>query len=169
MLRKGVIELRGNFSELGELSPWDVGEIVMLNVISDVQVDEVHWSIVGVSVLATDEFVMFSNDVHSDWVKTKAESGTEDQVGKGLATESVQDESIPSEDDNHIDNFHNGWGFSANNVRSETIEEWHNEDVQELSESGGEESDFPLGRKIGVPVRSAEEDVVISMISAESN
>lgn len=95
MLRKGVVELRSNFSELGELSPWDVGEIVMLNMISNVQVDKVHWSIVGISVLATDEFVMFSNDVHGDWVKTEAESGTEDQIDKGLATESEQNESIP--------------------------------------------------------------------------
>lgn len=95
MLREGVIELRGNFSELGELSPWDIGEIVMLNMISNVQIDKVHWSIVGISILSTDEFVVFSNDVHGNWVKSKTECGTEDQISDGLSAENIDNEGIP--------------------------------------------------------------------------
>jgi len=169
VLGKGVIEFRSDFSELGELSPRDVGEIVMLNVISDVKVGDIHNSIVTVGVLALNEFVVLSNDVGSNGVQSETEEGTQNQIYQGLRSEIVSNEGVPREDEDAVDQFHNIHGLGAYDVGSKAIEEGHGQDEHELSEGSVEESDFSLGGKIGIPVGSAQKDVVISMESTEGN
>ena len=107
VLGKGVVEFRGDFSKSRELSPGNVGEIVVLNVISNVQIGNVHNSIIRVGILSLDEFVMFSNNVGSDGVQSQTESGTEDQIAEGFTTKHVEDKGIPGENDSHIDEFQN--------------------------------------------------------------
>lgn len=107
VLGKGVVEFRGNFSELGELSPGNVGEIVMLNMISNIQIGNVHDSIIRVGILSLDEFVMFSNNVSSNGVQSQTESGTEDQIAESFTTKHVEHEGVPGEDDSHVDEFQN--------------------------------------------------------------
>jgi len=169
VLGKGVIEFRSDFSELGELSPRNVREIVMLNVVSDVKVGDIHNTIVTVGVLALNEFVVFSNDVSSNGVQSETEEGTQNQIYQGLRSEIVSNEDVPREDDNAVDQFHNIHGLGANDVGSKAIEEGHGQDEHELSEGGIEEFDFSLSRKIGIPVGSAQEDVVISVESTEGD
>ena len=87
VLGEGVVEFRGNFSKSGELSPGDIGEIVMLNVISNVQTGNVHGSIIRVGILSLDEFVMFSNNVSSNGVQSQTESSSENQIAESFAAE----------------------------------------------------------------------------------
>jgi len=107
VLGKGVVELRGNFSKSGELSPGDIGEIVVLNVISNVQIGNVHDSIIRIGVLSLDEFVMFSNNVSSNGVQSQTESSSENQIAESLAAKHVENEGIPGEDDCHVNKLQN--------------------------------------------------------------
>lgn len=107
VLGEGVVKLRGNFSKSGELSPGDVGEIVVLNVISNVQVGNVHDSIITVGILSLDEFVMFSDNVSSNGVQSQTESSSENQIAESLAAKHVENEGIPGEDDSHVDKLQN--------------------------------------------------------------
>jgi len=169
VLRKGVIEFRSNFFELGETSPGNIGEIMVLNVISDIKVGNIKRPIIRVGILTLNEFVMFSNDVSSNGVQSEAKEGSENQICQSLRAETGADEDIPGDNDNSVDQFHRVGGFGTNKIRSECIEERHEEDIKELSESGVKELNFTLGRKIRVPVRSSEENVVVSVVSTEGD
>jgi len=105
----------------------------MLNVVTNVQVGEIEGSIIRVGVLSLNEFVMLSNDVHGDWVQAKSENGSQKQIYKSLASEGIEDQGIPSKDDDHIDELHSIWGLVANEIRSNSVEERHSEDIKELS------------------------------------
>jgi len=103
VLGKGIIEFRSDFSELGEHSPRDVGEIVMLDVISDVKVGDIQNSIITVGILSLNEFVMFGNDVGGNGVQSETEKGSQNQIYQGLISEIVSNEGIPSEDSDAVD------------------------------------------------------------------
>jgi len=68
--------------KLREVSPRDIGEVVMLNMVSNIKAGPVKRSVVGISVLSTNELVVFSDNMSSNRVKSKSEDGSQKQVGE---------------------------------------------------------------------------------------
>jgi len=141
----------------------------MLNMITNVQIGDIEGSIIRVGVLSHNELVMLSNNVHGDRVQTKSKNSAHKQIYQSFSSEMIEDEGIPREDNDHVNKFHSIRVLLADNIWSNSVEERHKEDIHELSEWGGEEANFPLSRKIGIPIGSSEEDVMISMVSSEGN
>lgn len=68
--RDGVVELWCHCSHLGEESPGDLGEVVMLDVVAEVEVENIRDSKVIVALLSLHKLVVLSNRVHSHGMKT---------------------------------------------------------------------------------------------------
>ena len=49
---ENIIEFGGNLPELGEVGPGDVGEIVVLIVVSNVEAENVQGSVIRVSLIS---------------------------------------------------------------------------------------------------------------------
>lgn len=143
---EGVIKLWGQFSDLGESGPGDIGEVMMLNMISDVEVEEIEGTIVRIGVLALDELVMFSNNVERDGIKSKSEESSWNEIEESSNSKEVEDGKIPQDDNDEVDDLHKIGGLGGNNIWSQTIEQWHNAEENELFKASSEKSDFPLGR-----------------------
>ena len=68
MMRQVLIPLRGCSSDRGQVVPGAGGEVVMLNVVSQIQVQYVPDSKIVISLNSLGEFMVFSNDVDSRWM-----------------------------------------------------------------------------------------------------
>lgn len=67
---KVLVELRSYGSDLAQVVPRGIGEIVMLQVIPQVQVEEVPKTDIVVGLLALDELIMLRDDVDGGGMRT---------------------------------------------------------------------------------------------------
>lgn len=69
MVGEVFIELWGGCSDFAEVVPWGVREIMVLDVVSKVEVEEIPNAYVIVGLLSLDELVVLSNDVDGSRVR----------------------------------------------------------------------------------------------------
>lgn len=70
MIWKVFVKFRGDSSDLPEVVPRCIGEIVMLEVVAEIEVEDVPKTNVIVCLLAYDELVVLCDDMDGSWMRT---------------------------------------------------------------------------------------------------
>ena len=80
MLGEVVVKFRRDPFDLGQPRTGDVGKVVVLHVVADVEGDVVPGSVVGVGLVSSVEHVVLGNEVCRHGVDPQAEDGANQQI-----------------------------------------------------------------------------------------
>lgn len=86
MVGQVLVELRGGLPDLGEVVPGAGGEIVVLNMVSQVQVEEIPEPKVVISLLSLHNFVVLGDCMSCGGVGPDGDEGHDDEVQDGVSS-----------------------------------------------------------------------------------
>lgn len=171
VLGEVVVELRGFFSQDGQLGPGDEGEVVVLGVVANIPGEEVEWAVVGVClggrlgvarpvVLRRVEDVVLCHKVARRWVQGAGKEGGEEKVEEGIPAPVFDDEIVHEKLHEHVDQVHHGEVDVGDEHRAQGIEEDLEGGEERLAEDVGEHEGLDGGGQVCVVHLVAEELVV---------
>lgn len=70
MVGEIFVKLRGSCSDFTQVVPWGIGEIMVLDVISNIKVKEIPYTYVIIGFHPFDELVVLSDDVDGGGVRS---------------------------------------------------------------------------------------------------
>jgi len=118
-----VVELRGHGLEGGESGPGDLGEVVVLVVVPDVEAEDVHEPVVGVRLVAWDEGIVLSEEVAGAGVQTARQEGRHEEVDEGSEAEEVVNHGVEGELHGEVDKVPEAELLGTHNDGAEGVEE----------------------------------------------
>lgn len=139
MCRQGIIKLLGNLVQLGQSSPGDRREVVVLIVQTDIVSEKVQDAVVAVGlrkrdlVLGVSGFVrnvlihvVFGDEMPCCWVETASQEGGQDQVQDRVDREVVREQGnegvVEGQLNGNVEPVDPGEGDTVNGHRAEGVE-----------------------------------------------
>ena len=105
MVRQVFIELGCDSSDLPQVVPGRVGEVVVFEVVSEIEVEDVPKANVVVGLLAFDELVVLCDDVNGGRVRADRAQASHQQEEKRIRAPSSVDEVVGEEDEDVVQGF----------------------------------------------------------------
>lgn len=102
MIWKVFVKFRGDSSDLPQVVPWCIWEIVVFEVVAEIQVKDVPKTDVVIGLLAFDEFVVFCDDVDGSWMRADRAETSHKQEEKCPRTPNDIHEVVSEEDEDII-------------------------------------------------------------------
>ena len=102
MVWKVVVKLGGNLSQLGQPAPWDVWEVVVLVVVSNVVAEDVQRPVVAVRFRLANENVVLGDEVGGYRVQRPGQEATGEQVDDWPEPEFVPYKKVERELDDKV-------------------------------------------------------------------
>jgi len=123
---------------------------MVLVVISYVETNPVEASVIRVRFLSLDEDVMFRDEVSSDGVQSTSKDDRSSQISEGLGSESEIDENIEDNNSSPVNSLPKSRLLRLDEKRSNGIEDWLQNDPDDLQKRVREKFSLPSSRHIHI-------------------
>ena len=164
-----VVKLGSDPLDLWQSRSGDVGEIVVLHVVTDVEREVVPWSIVRVRLVASIKHVVLSDKVCRHGVWTHTQEGTSDEIHQTFWPYEVVYEEIEYKLNHVVENFQFCGGFGTDETRSKGVEQWLEEKPEEFARRTAEETTLPVCGDIGIIQVNAQVAMVLHVVFLEGD
>lgn len=98
----GFVELWSDFCDFRQVTSWYFGEIVVLNVVSNVVRNPVQATVVRIRFLTGNELKMCGNEMTAHWMDSKTENNACNEVDHGFDAPEIDHTEIPQTNDQPI-------------------------------------------------------------------
>lgn len=105
MVGEVLVEFGGSCSDLAEVVPGRIGEVVVLDVVAEVEVEDVPDADVVVGFLPLDELVVLCEDVDGGRVGSDGGSACYEHKQEGIGSPEGIDKIVSAEDEDIIEEF----------------------------------------------------------------
>lgn len=105
MVGEVLVEFGGSCSDLAEVVPRRVGEVMVLDVVAEVEVEDVPDADVVVGFLSLDELVVLCEDVDGGRMRSDGGSTCYEHKQEGIGSPEGIDQIVSAEDEDIIEEF----------------------------------------------------------------
>lgn len=105
MVGEVLVEFGGSCSDLAEVVPRRVGEVMVLDVVAEVEVEDVPDADVVVGFLSLDELVVLCEDVDGGRMRSDRGSAGYEDKQEGIGSPEGIDQIVSAEDEDIIEEF----------------------------------------------------------------